>query len=324
MSGVHAREVPQPDGSVIKEYVIDDPQLLSKFRSQQEQEQQQSTMNSSYAQQRMNDDEPPPPPPRVPLRPSMFFRQGELLSNGNLSHNIQQIHVLEPQRRYEYLTRSGRRIQFLITNPNSFNGQLVNDTDIRELTYAINSRLPSTSTFNVQDQPPQQYQQQQRQPMAQTSFNLPKPWNPSTNLPKRERIGSDNANNSFQQIQPDLYRPISHGAINQGVPFSQTHRQLSNETTENWNPHQNQEQHSYVKNQRQQNNQTIQTASQFLPAQQVSRSMHSPPISDNYTPVSYQKSTTYPYQGQQQHGVRILNNFNQQRTPTINDQYNRI
>ncbi|CAF4862492.1 unnamed protein product, partial [Rotaria socialis] len=91
MSGVHAREVPQLDGTIIKEYVIDDPGLLSKYHSQQP----KSSITSSYHQHQINSEEPPPPPPRMPLRSSILFRQGTSSINDNLSHNIQQIHVLE-------------------------------------------------------------------------------------------------------------------------------------------------------------------------------------------------------------------------------------
>ena len=104
MSGVRAREVPQPDGTIIKEYVIDDPHVVSQFRSQQ---QYQSPMSSPYAHQRNTDPDAPPPPPRVPLRPPILFHQGGSSMDDNLPQNIQQIHVLEPQRRYEYLTTNG-------------------------------------------------------------------------------------------------------------------------------------------------------------------------------------------------------------------------
>ncbi|CAF3521163.1 unnamed protein product [Rotaria socialis] len=326
MSGVHAREVPQLDGTIIKEYVIDDPGLLSKYHSQQ----QKSSITSSYHQHQINSEEPPPPPPRMPLRSSILFRQGTSSINDNLSHNIQQIHVLEPQRRYEYLTRTGRRVQFLITNSNSFNRQLINDGDIRELTHAINSRLAPSSTTIVQHQHQEQEQNQQQLSSTQTSFNLPKHWNPSVDFTQRKRIGSDtqlyseNANNDVRHISTDIPRSISHVGLNQGSYISQKHQQVSNEPVNNWNTYRYQDPHSEINNQHYQNNETFQTSSQFLPSQPITRSMHSPPINTNHMQVSHQQSIAYPYQGQQQHGVRILNDFNQQRTPIIFDQHNRI
>jgi hypothetical protein len=277
MSGVHAREVPQSDGTIIKEYVIDDPQLLSQFRSQQ---------------QRNIPQDAPPPPPRIPLRPPILFRQGGSSMNDYLPHNIQQIQVLEPQHRYEYLTTNGRRIQFLITNSD----QSLTDSDIRELTNAINLRIFPSSAPVVQ-----------QQSSAQTSFNLPKQWYPSVDLTHRQRIGSDtqqNSNIGFQQIQTDLTRSTSSGVLNQGPYFSQ------NESGNDWNTT------------RYQNNETYQTSAQFLPQQQTTKLTHSP----NTHPSAFhqQQSINYPYQGQQQHGVRILNDFNQQRTAISNDGHTRI
>jgi hypothetical protein len=320
MSGVHAREVPQADGTIVKEYVIDDPQMLSKFRSQQQQ-QQQSSMTSSYNQQRMINEDAPPPPPRIPIRQPMLFRQTPL-SNDNLPCNIQEIHVLEPQRRYEYLTTTGRCIQFNITNSNGLNGQLFSDSDIRELTNAINNRLvPISSSTSI-------IQQQQQQQQPSTQFTVPKQWYPAVDLThrppsNRQRIGSDTQsypdNHGFQQIQPDLSRSASYGALHQQPVY--------NEQAIDWNAYQQQNPHSQIDptmvrqmpNQHHQNNDTYQISAQFLP-KQTTRSTHSPPINNNPNPpVFSQQSTAYPYQGQQQHGVRIFNNnnydLNQQRTP---------
>jgi hypothetical protein len=296
MSGARAREVPQPDGTIIKEYVIDDPQVLSQFRSQQQQQQQQSPMTSSYIQPRSINQDAPPPPPRIPLRPSVLLRQGGSSMSDNLPYNIQQIHVLEPQRRYEYLTTTGRRIQFLITNSDHFHGQSLTDSDIRELTNAINLRLFPSSASVVQ-----------QQSLAQTSFNLPKQWYPSVDLTHRQRIGSDtqqNSNIGFQQIQTDLTRSASSGVLNQGPYFSQ------NESGNDWNTT------------RYQNNETFQTSAQFLPQQQTTKLTHSP--NTHPSAFHHQQSINYPYQGPQQHGVRILNDFNQQRTAISNDGHTRI
>lgn len=304
MAGVSAREVPQPDGTVVKEYVIDDPQLLSQFRSQQ-----QMPTTSSYIQSQHIDQDAPPPPPRVPLRPPMLFRHRGSSVNENLLNNIQQIHVLEPQRRYEYLTTTGRRVQFCITNSD---GQSISDADIRELANAINlrsipTRTPSMSVASSPQPPPPQQQQQQ-----QGSFNLPKQWHPSVDLTHRQRLGSDTqpqANNSNivfqqQQSQPDLYRSVSSGALNQGSYLPQNQQQSPpHQPTNQWNTYRHRD--SY--NAHQQNNETFQSSAQFLPQQQMSKVTHS-------SPIYHQQSSTYPYQGQQQHGVRILHDFNQQRT----------
>ncbi|CAF3109564.1 unnamed protein product [Rotaria sp. Silwood2] len=287
-SGVHAREISQSDGTIVKEYVIDDPEILSKFRSQKQQQQQQhqqqqqqrqqpSPTTSSYTQQQTIYDEAPPPPPRIPLRSSILFRQGRPSVNDNVSYNIQQIRVLEPQRRYEYLTRTGRRIQFVITNSDSFNGQFITDSDIRELTHAIKFQ----------------------------------PY-------------SNNFNNNFQQTQTDLSRSASHGRLDQESYNSQNHQQVMNEPNNNGNRFEYQDSHSHTINQDHQNEGTFKTSTQFLPPTQRKRSTNSPPINNNHPPVFYSQSTAYPYQGQQQHGVRILNDLNQQRAANITDEHNRI
>lgn len=325
MSGVRAREVQQPDGSFIKEYVIDDPQLLSQFRSQQQQQpppQQQTSMTSNYIQQQNTNRDAPTPPPRVPLRPPMLFRHGGSSMNDTLPHSIQQIHVLEPQRRYEYLTTSGRRVQFFITNSDTSNGQSISDADIRELSHAINLRLlPSTTPSIPASSPPLQ---QHQGSSAQTAFNLPKQWQPSVDLTHRQRLGSDNqppSNNSnvaYQQAHPDLYRSASSGALNQNSPYL-----VQNQPANQWHTtyrHPN----SYSSNQ--QKTEPFQSSAQFLPQQQQQRSqsIHSPSRHPNPSSAFHQQSTAYPYQGQQQHGVRILQDFDQQRTAIGNYGNSRI
>lgn len=334
MSGVRAREVPQPDGTIIKEYVIDDPQILSQFRSQQ---QQQSPMNSSYFQQQNFNQDAPPPPPRIPLRPPMLFRQGGSTTNDSSPYNIQQIRVLEPQRRYEYSTTNGRRVQFYITNSDNYNGQFISDTDLRELTNAINLRVQPTNVPIVQHQQqqqqqysqqhqqlPQQHQQQQQQ---QPPFNLPKQWYPAVDLTQRQRLGSDsqsysnNANIGFGQVQSNLSRSASSGLLDQGAYIPQNQKQVFNEPVNNWNTYRYSDSH----NQRHQNNETFQTSAQFPPQQQqTSRSTYSPPVNHNHPSSYHQSSSAYPYQGQQQHGVRIINDYNQQQTAVINDGRTRI
>ena len=202
----------------------------------------------------------------------------------------------------------GRRIQFSITNSNNANGQFVTDSDIRELTNAINTRVLTSSTSASQ---------QQQQLSTQIPYNQPKQWYPAVDLTHRQRIGSDtqaqsnNLNPGFQQTQTDISRSASNGALDQGSypsPYQQQQQQVFNKPVNNWNTARYQDSH----NQRRQNNEPFQTSAQFLPQQQTASP---PPMNNNYRPVSYQQSTTYPYQGQQQHGVRIHNDFNQQQSP---------
>lgn len=329
MSGVRAREVPQPDGTIIKEYVIDDPQVLSQVRSQQQpqqqrHQQQQSPMTSSYFPKENYNQNAPPPPPRIPLRPPMLFRQGGSSTTDTFPYSIQQIRILEPQRRYEYLTNTGRRVEFCITNSDNYNGQFIDDTDLRELTNAINLRLQPNVVPIVQQQQ-QHFQQHPQQSSTQPPFNLPKQWYPAVNLTSRQRVGSDsqqysnNTNISFGQIQSNLSRSASSGLLDQGSYFPQNQQQVFNEPNQNWNTYRyqdSQKQHHH------QNNETFQTTAQFLP-QQTTRSTYSPPVSNNY----HQSSTAYPYQGQQQQqqqNVRMFNDFNQARTAVINDGHTRI
>ena len=305
MSGVRAREVAQPDGSFLKEYVIDDPQLLSQFRSQQ-----QTSATSAYVQQQSTDRSAPTPPPRVPLRPPMLFRHGRSSVNDTLSYNIQQIHVLEPQRRYEYLTTTGRRVQFFITNSDALNGQSISDADIRELANAIHLRLLPSATSSMSISSPPLPSQQQGS-FTQAAFNLPKQWQPSVDLTHRQRLGSDNqptsngSNVGFQQAHSDLHRSASSGALNQTAYLAQ------NQPTNQWSTYR----HPSSYSSHQQKNEPFQSSAQFLPQQQQrSQSIHSPSMHANPSSAFYQQSTTYPYQGQQQHGVRIRHDFNQQRT----------
>jgi len=303
MSGVTAREVPQPDGTIVREYVIDDPKVLSEFQSQQ-------------TQQRNLHEHIPPPPPRIPLRQSSLYRQEPLNNDHNQPPiNIQQVRTLEPQRRYEFITTSGKRIEFIITNLGT------DQSDIHELANAINTRfVPSSSnTTQQQQQPP---------------FTLPKQWHPAVDLTHREpqtrqRTGSDNQpipntyNSPFQQTQVDVDR------FNQG-PYQQQFAPVFAEPIIDWSAVRQQDPHGQVDPQLIQQYITqkhqsggFQTSAQFLPEQrqqqpqQMTRSTNSPPR--NNPPIFYQQTMSYPYQGQQQHGVRIINptnnndfNFNQQ------------
>jgi hypothetical protein len=129
----------------------------------------------------------------------------------------------------------------------------------------------------------------------------------------------NNANTGFQPMQTDLSRSASSGALNQGSYISQNQQEVFHEPTHQWTRYQD------SNNQRYQANEPFQSSAQFLPQQQMkTRSMHSPPIHTNHSSAFHQQPTTYPYQGQQQHGVRILNDFNQQRTAIVNDGNTRI
>ncbi len=303
MSGVTAREVPQADGTLIREYVIDDPNVLSKFHSQQ----------------RTPNEHIPPPPPRIPLKQSMLFR--EPLSNDHHHPppiNIQQIRTLETQRRYEFMTTSGKRIEFIITSLGS------DQSDIHELANAINTRL-LTSSANTTQQP----------------FTLPKQWHPAVDLTHREpqtrsRIGSDNQpilnnyNTSFQQVPPiqmGLDRSASYGVLNQGS-YPQQFAPVFTEPIIDWSAVRQQDPHGQVDPQlirqfitQKHQSGSFQTSAQFLPEQQqqMPQTTYSPPRTNSSIP--YQQTMSYPYQGQQQHGVRILSannndyNFNQQQIP---------
>jgi hypothetical protein len=316
MSGVRAREVPQSDGSIVKEYVIDDPKLLSKFRSQHSHP--SSPIDRSYAQQLVSTDDAPPPPPRIPLRQPMLFRQGPS-TNETLPDNIQQIQVLEPQRRYEYSTSTGRRIQFLITNIDEFNGQSLTDTDIRELTNAINTRLMPVSTLSSSCQA-----------SKQAPFSLPKPWHPSVDLTQRssssrQRIGSDTqpfSNESrtvpLQAMSNDLTRSASYGTLNNGSHVSHVQQTSFNQPVIDWTALQQQDPQGQIDphvvrqmiQQRHQTSGSFQTSAQFLPQQQpMTSSAHSPSYNPNHQHGTYyQQSPSYAYQGATQQAMPLVNN----------------
>jgi len=303
-SGVTAREVKQPNGSVLREYVIDDPELLSKFRPQQS--------PLVPPQPRVSHDNIPPPPPRIPLKQSILLRPESSNTNQNTPMNIQQIRVLEPQRRYEYITTSGKHIEFMITNLGSDN-QTANDSDIQELANAINTRLLPPSN-NIQQQQP---------------FTLPKPWHPAVDLthrepPTRQRTGSDDQpnrnkqNTAFQQVQPtqaDLVRSASYGALNPGS-YQQTFAPVFTEPIIDWSALQQQDPHGQIDPQlvrqfitQKHQSGSFQTPAQFLPEQQqqqqqVIKSRTASP--QNIAPVFYQQPMSYSYPGQQ-HGVTVVN-----------------
>ena len=263
MSGVRKREIAQSDGTILKEYVIDDPQLLSQLHSQNQQ-----PIISSYNQQCNS---APQPPPRIPLRPSVLFRHGRSTIN---ECDIQQIRVLEPQRRYEYLTRTGRRIQFLITNSNHFNGQLINDFDIRELTNVINKRLLSSSSKIGQP------------------FHFVKQWYPSVNLTHHGsdiQSYSNNSNTNSRRIQTNLDRSASSDILNHESDFLQ--QQTFNEPITNEQTYQY---HHEIRNQYNQINKNFQISTKFLPSQQVSKSTNSSPINNHHLNCQHQ-TTVYPY-----------------------------
>ena len=326
MSGVRAREVTQPDGSIVKEYVIDDPQILSKFHSQQSQ--QASPITTSYVQHSMTNNDAPPPPPRVPLRQPLLFRQGPS-NHENFPVNIQQIRALEPQRRYEFLTSSGRRVQFTITNIDDYQGQPISDSDIRELTTAIDTRIGVTRP------PPPPVSK----PISQAPISHPKTWNPSVDFTQRtasnrQRIGSDTQPGSgdfhntptYHQTPNDLVRSASYGALNRGTYLVQgqpQHQQVYNPTDIDWSSYrQPVVQNQFDKNLMDQTNQLrsqnkgpFQTTAQFLPQPQqttITRSINSPSNNQN-VPVYYQQTTPYSYQGQQdpqQQNIRYMTNMN--------------
>ena len=298
MAGVTAREVPQPDGTLVREYVIDDPNILSKFQSQQ-------------SQPRIPQDHIPPPPPRAPAKQSMLFRQEPLHNDPPPTINLQQIRTIEPQRRYEFITTSGKRIEFMITSLGA------DEPDVHELANELNTRLlPSNS--------------------SQQQFTLPKPWHPAVDLtqrepPNRQRTGSDHQpapntyNPNFPQglpIQPDLARSASYGGLNQ-PNFQQQFAPVFAEPIIDWSAVRQQDPHGQVDPQliqqfitQKHQNGSFQSSAQFLPEQPPAppppppTSMVPPTNSPsrNNQPIYYPQTMAYPYQGQQQHGVRILPN----------------
>ena len=280
MSGVTAREVPQPDGTIVREYVIDDPDVLSKFQSQQ-------TPQSSQ-------DFIPPPPPRVPLKQSNFIRQEPLPFEQQQQQiptiNIQQIRTLEPQRRYEFVTSTGKRIEFVIINIDS------TQADVHELANAVNTHMATSN------------------PIPQQLFTLPKQWNPAVDLTQRDartpsgnppnpndlaRSASQNAYPS-DQFEPIFAEPIiDWSAIQQQDPHGQIDPQLIRQ---------------FITQKHQSG--AYQTSAQFLPEQPPQPPRPASQSSRSNEPMFY------PYQGQQQHGVQILAhnpqqyNYNQQQIPS--------
>ena len=281
MSGVTAREVPQPDGTLVREYVIDDPSILSKFQS------------------RVPQDHIPPPPPRIPLKQSVLFRQEPPSSEFQPPPppiNLQQVRTIEAQRLYEFTTSSGKRIEFMITSLGA------DESDVQELASELNTRLvpPSSNT-------------------AQQPFTLPKPWHPAVDLTQREQQTASNnqptANNynlAFQQGQPDLTRPETYGGLNQ-ESYQQQFAPVFAEPIIDWSAVRQQDPHGqidpqFIQQYITQNHQggSFQTSAQFLPEQQQQTARPNNSPSRTNAPIYYQQSSAYPYQGQQQHGVQIL------------------
>lgn len=263
MAGVTAREVKQADGSLVREYVIDDPTILSKFQS------------------RTNQEHIPPPPPRVPLKQSMLFRPEPLANNQPPPINLQQIRTIEPQRRYEFLTNSGKRIEFVITSLG------VDDSDVHQLANEINNRVSTSSST----------------PQA-PAFTHPKQWQPAVDLTQRDpssnRTQTMPENPPFQPGINDLSRSGSFGAMNMPNAFQQQFPPVFAEPIIDWSAVRQQDPHGQIDPQliqqliaQKHQSGAFQTSAQFLP-EQVPR-----------TSPSHQ-THAYPYQGAQQHGVRIL------------------
>ena len=290
MAGVTAREVKQPDGSLVREYVIDDPTILSKFQS------------------RTNQEHIPPPPPRVPLKQSMLFRPEPLANNQPAPINLQQIRTIESQRRYEFLTTSGKRIEFLITSLGA------DESDIHQLANEINNRL-STSSSTTSQAPP---------------FTHPKQWQPAVDLTHRDPSSNrsqtvpenpptpNNYNVPFQPGLNDLSRSASYGGMNMPNAFPQQFAPVFAEPIIDWSAVRQQDPHGQIDPQLiqqliTQKHQTgaFQTSAQFLPEQAPQ-----PSPSHSANPPMYQQQTNaYPYQGAQQHGVRILSQTTQDYNP---------
>jgi hypothetical protein len=191
----------------------------------------------------------------------------------------------------------------------------VDESDIHELTNELNTRLlPSNS--------------------SQQPYTRPKQWHPAVDLTHREsqnrqRTDSDNQpilnnyNLNFQQglpIQTDLTRSASYGGLNQGS-YHQQFAPVFAEPIIDWSAVRQQDPHGQIDPQliqqlitQKHQNGSFQTSAQFLPEQpppppqqqQMTTSTHSP--SRNNPSMFYQQTMAYPYQGQQQHGVRILSN----------------
>ena len=84
MSGVSARQFEQNDGTLVREYVITDPRLVSQVREKRF-------------------PPPPPPPPRLARRPS------------TTPSNLTEVQNVEQHRPYRFVTSTGRQIDFTVT-----------------------------------------------------------------------------------------------------------------------------------------------------------------------------------------------------------------
>ena len=132
-SGIQAREVEQPDGTILKEYVIDDPQVASQIQAQR------TTVSPSIP---VAHEFVPPPPPRVIRKAPVFDSQTQPIVKP-LPVNILAMDELLPRQHYQYITTSGRRIEFVITDVHTAR-PVDNRSELKELTNAIDARLPYT------------------------------------------------------------------------------------------------------------------------------------------------------------------------------------
>ena len=120
MSGIEAREFQQADGTIVREYHINDPQILSKVQSQRS---EMISQTKNIVQEHSLP--PPPPPPRITRRASTTLQPVP-------SINLQQVHSVKSQQPYEYVTSTGRSIHFIIT-----------ELDEDQQTFSWNSIYPS-------------------------------------------------------------------------------------------------------------------------------------------------------------------------------------
>ncbi|CAF0886714.1 unnamed protein product [Didymodactylos carnosus] len=229
-----SKEIKQPDGTIWKEYVIDDPALLSKIHSSQSFTSESPTSSKQVSNSFSHHNTiqtPPTPPPRVPLRQQLgrpsTNNQYSPGTPANIPMNpipINHIRTLESNRRYEFTTSLGKTIQFHISN---FSENILTDDDICELTHSINNH------FTIEPQ--------QNSSLSTSMHTSPKQWNPDLihrptpqhvqNPPSsRGRLGSNdngltpqmsynigfNSYPSTNQPMPnDLPRSSSQGALNQ-------------------------------------------------------------------------------------------------------------
>ena len=102
-SGMEAREVVQPDGTIVREYVIDDPRVVSQVQAHR--------TATSPSIPPVSREYVPPPPPRLGRKPmiSDYHTQPTPV-------NIEPLHQLYSRQRYQYVTQFGRRIEFFITD----------------------------------------------------------------------------------------------------------------------------------------------------------------------------------------------------------------